>query len=603
MSIDIVDIERAASNFPEGWCEVVLSEVAEVNPETLRASIPSEFSFGYIDIAQIEGPGHCLGWSNQTFGNAPSRARRLVQAGDILVSTVRPYLRSFAQVPKAELPLVASTGFAVVRARSKANQQFLYQHILHDSFIKHLIPRMTGSNYPTVSFSDVGAYRLLLPPLDEQRRIAEVLCSVDEVIAANQAVASQARAAYQASLTDLVGNSGDQWETARLGELATFVNGRGFKPHEWADEGLPIIRIQNLNGGIDFNHYNGEFNSKILVQPGDLLFAWSGSRGTSFGPHIWRGPQGVLNYHTWKVVPKVQEDRDYLYFALRHLTKKIEDEAHGASALVHMQKAYVVDYEIELPPPEERRAIAATLIDLLEAANHANHVYTEAVAVKNYLLRDLLSGHVRTSVVATTSAKSVPPAFKRAVFAAEIVHQLHNDNRFGSVKHEKIAHLCELHLGLQADLDRHAYKEAAGPYDPKARRSVEKIFRQQKWFQAKKTDGGAIVYVPLEKAGCHSVYFDRYFGDRKLAIQAIMDLMRPLKTEQCEIVATLYAVWNDFLIDKVQPSDEQIVTSVLQWHPKKEKIAKDRWMAALPWMREKDLVPKGTGEKTRVSQG
>jgi restriction endonuclease S subunit len=241
------------------------------------------------------------------------------------------------------------------------------------------------------------AYRqpVLLPPLDEQRRIAEVLRSVDEAIAANEAVAVQARRSYQVALAELVGSSQDHWNTVCLGQIATFVNGRGFKPHEWGDEGLPIIRIQNLNGGTDFNYYNGDFNPKILVRPGDLLFAWSGSRGTSFGPHIWRGPEGVLNYHTWNVLPNEPEDRDFLYFALRNLTKKIEDEAHGASALVHMQKAYVVDYEISLPPLDERHAIAGTLIDLQEAAAHAGWVHREAQAMKAHLMSDLLSGHVR----------------------------------------------------------------------------------------------------------------------------------------------------------------------------------------------------------------
>ncbi|MFD2783200.1 hypothetical protein ACFS32_21610 [Novosphingobium pokkalii] len=159
----VAELERAVTGLPSGWHEVVLSDVAEVNPDTLRASTAPDFAFGYIDISQIDGPGQCAGWTEQTFGEAPSRARRRVQAGDILVSTVRPYLRSFAQVPSAPLPLVASTGFAVIRATGEADQQFLYQHVLHASFIDHLTPRMTGSNYPAVSASDVEAYPISLP--------------------------------------------------------------------------------------------------------------------------------------------------------------------------------------------------------------------------------------------------------------------------------------------------------------------------------------------------------------------------------------------------------------------------------------------------------
>jgi type I restriction enzyme S subunit len=289
--------------------------------------------------------------------------------------------------------MATNQGFITFNSGRDLDSHFLLNWLVAQR--PNLVAAAGGSTFKELSRGTAKLLPILLPPLDEQKRIAEVLRSVDEAIGANEAVAVQARRTYQAALTELVGKGLDHWETVCLGQIATFVNGRGFKPHEWGDKGFPIIRIQNLNGGTDFNYFSGDFNPKILVRPGDLLFAWSGSRGTSFGPHIWRGPEGVLNYHTWKVVPVAPEDRDYLYFALRHLTKKIEDEAHGASALVHMQKAYVVDYEIQLPPPDERIAIAATLIDLQEAANHADRVYREARAVKGDLMADLLSGHTR----------------------------------------------------------------------------------------------------------------------------------------------------------------------------------------------------------------
>lgn len=311
-----------------------------------------------------------------------------VPAGTVLMS----FKLTIGRVAIAGTDLYTNEAIAAFQPSGDLDNLFLpywLEHIVADAETDQAIKGVTLNKKKLAALSGT------LPSLDEQRRIAEVLRSVDEAIAANEAVAVQARRTYQTALTELVGSGLDHWETVCLGQIATFVNGRGFKPHEWCDEGFPIIRIQNLNGGTDFNYYSGEFNPKILVRPGDLLFAWSGSRGTSFGPHIWRGPEGVLNYHTWKVVPVAPEDRDYLYFALRHLTKKIEDEAHGASALVHMQKAYVVDYEIQLPPPDERIAIAATLIDLQEAANHADQVYREARAMKGHLMSDLLSGRVR----------------------------------------------------------------------------------------------------------------------------------------------------------------------------------------------------------------
>ena len=153
----------------------------------------------------------------------------------------------------------------------------------------------------------------------------------------------------------------DEWKEKRLGEICELVNGRGFKPHEWKKEGLPIIRIQNLNGSDEFNYYSGEFDSKILVEPGQLLFAWSGSRGASFGPHIWEGPKGVLNYHTWKVHPAAETDRDFLFQLLQFETEKIEASSHGASALVHVQKGEMEQRKFDVPPALEQRKIAEIL--------------------------------------------------------------------------------------------------------------------------------------------------------------------------------------------------------------------------------------------------
>ena len=98
-----------------------------------------------------------------------------------------------------------------------------------------------------------------------------------------------------------VGVIPEDWEVKPVGAVCKLINGRGFKPHEWKTSGLPIIRIQNLNGSDDFNYFEGPYAKKLEVESGQLLFAWSGSRGTSFGPHTWNGPLGLLNYHTWKV--------------------------------------------------------------------------------------------------------------------------------------------------------------------------------------------------------------------------------------------------------------------------------------------------------------
>jgi hypothetical protein len=89
----------------------------------------------------------------------------------------------------------------------------------------------------------------------------------------------------------------------------------------------------------------------------------------------------------------------------------------------------------------------------------------------------------------------------------------------------------------------------------------------------------------------------RTLGTHKSAVDALIELMRPLDTTRCEIAATLYAAWNDLLLAGKVPTDDKIVHEAREnWHPKKLRIPLERWKRALDWMREHHLVPRGTGK-------
>ena len=91
------------------------------------------------------------------------------------------------------------------------------------------------------------------------------------------------------------------WENVTLGSICNLVNGKAFKPSDWSPSGVPIIRIQNLNG-LDkpFNYWAGVLEDQVPVKRGDLLLAWSGTPGTSFGAHIWNGGDSILNQHIFR---------------------------------------------------------------------------------------------------------------------------------------------------------------------------------------------------------------------------------------------------------------------------------------------------------------
>ena len=185
----------------------------------------------------------------------------------------------------------------------------------------------------------------------------------------------------------------EDWDIKAIGQICRLINGRGFKPFEWKNDGLPIIRIQNLNGSDEFNYYDGIYDKKIEVENGQLLFAWSGSRGTSFGPHVWRGSLGLLNYHTWKMVVKENEvDAEFFLHALKQQTKFIEDNAHGASALVHTQKWEMEGFEVALPSTKpEQTAIAKALSDTDALIQSLSQLIAKKRQIKQGAMQSLLN--------------------------------------------------------------------------------------------------------------------------------------------------------------------------------------------------------------------
>ena len=152
------------------------------------------------------------------------------------------------------------------------------------------------------------------------------------------------------------------WRETKVDSICTLINGNGFKPKDWSTSGLPIIRIQNLNGSFDYNYYAGIPDERWIVNSGDLLFAWAGTKGVSFGPCIWTGEKGVLNQHIYKVEPHKNIDKIWLFLILYVITAQIESRAHGFKAtLLHVHKKDITDQIIQVPPLPEQEKILIRL--------------------------------------------------------------------------------------------------------------------------------------------------------------------------------------------------------------------------------------------------
>lgn len=148
-----------------------------------------------------------------------------------------------------------------------------------------------------------------------------------------------------------------KYHNVPLGEVADFINGRAFKPEEWENKGLPIIRIQNLTGSTNItNYFSGEFDLKYLVVKNDLLISWS----ASLGVYLWNGSDAIVNQHIFKVVPHKGVDKYYLYFAATYILDEMASKVHG-STMQHITREPFETSLVPLPPLPEQQRIAAIL--------------------------------------------------------------------------------------------------------------------------------------------------------------------------------------------------------------------------------------------------
>lgn len=154
-------------------------------------------------------------------------------------------------------------------------------------------------------------------------------------------------------------NLPNTWAKAQVRELIDLINGFAFKPSHWKSHGLPIIRIQNLNNPeAAFNYCPEDLPRKYLVDSGDLLFAWSGTPGTSFGAHIWQGGKAWLNQHIFKIqLNEGYLNKKFLRLAINQNLNQYIRAAHGAAGLAHITKGKFESSELMIPPLREQKRI------------------------------------------------------------------------------------------------------------------------------------------------------------------------------------------------------------------------------------------------------
>lgn len=332
-----------------------------------------------------------------------SLEKYFIQKNDVLIALTGNHPQAITQVvgetSKYKLDELAflNQRVAKIKARESISNDFLYYFLKDDASHDYLASQSSGSaNQANISKGDIENMPISLPPLEEQKAIAEVLSSLDDKIdllqRQNRTLEELAQTLFRQWFVE---EAKEEWEEKPLSQIADFLNGlacQKFPPENDMDR-LPVLKIKDLKDGISQNSDWATSNVKAdyIVNSGDVIFAWSASLMVK----IWDGEQCVLNQHLFKVTSKEFPKWFYYQWCKVHLDNFIAISSAHATTMGHIKRGdldeamCVIPSDAELLDMDER--MSSLILKLENNSKQIKHLEN----LRNALLPKLLSGEIR----------------------------------------------------------------------------------------------------------------------------------------------------------------------------------------------------------------
>ena len=648
-------VDTPLQNIPGSWAPAKLGEVAEIIrgvtfPGSAKSKIRSDNDVACLRTASVQAE---IDWDDLIF-ISPSHVSRFdqwVMPNDIMISMANSYALVGKVAIVRQVPQRATFGAFLAAIRPVLIEPYFLLYVLRSPRMQAAF-RNSSSQTTNIANISLGRMRPLpfpLPPLAEQKRI---VAKVDELMAlcdrlevqqqerdtrhATLARASLSRFAeaptpanldflfhqsYPVTPADLRksirtlavqgllvprDSQSPDWESRKLKGLTTKI-GSGSTPaggkESYQETGVPLIRSMNVHfggfvrDGLAFlNEHQAEKLKNVTVQADDVLLNITGASigRVTTAPRDMEGAR--VNQHvcivraTPEILPRFLE----MFLASPVVQNLIDDVQVGATREA-LTKVMIEQFEIPLPPLVEQRRIVAKVDQLMALADRLEAqlsvARTKAAALLDAAIHELLN----------PTAEIVDLNSYRAAVGCYIVKRLHTVPTFGRTAAMKLMYLAEAHVGVPMKLQPR--RHFAGPYDEWIERFDEQA-AEAGWFTVteRALPGGKskFNYHPgLALAEQTTMAARLLTSEQRSEFDRLLDLFASKTTEDAEIIATLFAAWNDFLIDGHTPRDDEIIEEVRErWHVSKRRFSPDRLRQWLDWLRQNDLVPQGRSPRT-----
>ena len=406
---------------PEHWEIRRLKYLVSINDEVLSETTAPDYRMRYVDIGGVDYVQGIHSFEDTTFGQAPSRARRIVRHGDTIVSTVRTYLRAIAPICQPAPHTIVSTGFAVLRPRSSLSSRFAYFALNAPGFIDDVVARSAGANYPAINADEIGSIPIAVPlSLDEQRTAARYLdrelAKIDALIARNEASIKRLKEhrtalisrtvtrglppdecrkagidphpKFKPSGVEWLGDVPEHWELRRLRHVCRLAYGDSLASRARHDKGS--VPVYGSNGQVGLHSTANTHGPCLII----------GRKG-SYGK-ISYSPIATFSIDTTYYVDQRHTDADirWLYYVLEAMQL---DAVSRDSAIPGLSRTDTYDRFCLYPSMVEQRTIARYLdretAKIDKAMTLANQEIELLHEYRTRVITDVVTGKVNVGAV------------------------------------------------------------------------------------------------------------------------------------------------------------------------------------------------------------
>jgi type I restriction enzyme, S subunit len=537
------------------------------------------------------------------------------KTNDILMSVRAPV----GPINFATREICIGRGLAAIRAKSGLDQNFLFYFLLS---IQSQISGRDGAVFPSISRNEICSIGLSIPPLPEQQRVVAVL---DEAFAGLSTATANAeknlknaRELFESCRESIFETKGEDWIECVLGRLVEIKHGFAFKSECFTSEGDYVLLTPGnffeeggyRDRGDKQKYYVGEIPAGFILRKGDFLIAMTEQAAGLLGSSIIV-PEDNRFLHNQRLglvqlKPDTQWSNEFFFhtFNTRHFRQAAHDSASGVKVR-HTSPTKLGEITVSLPKSREGQSkVARRLDDLLDETERLGEKYklklSQISELKQSILCKAFSGELTNAAQTVVIAPTANAADMRRDTALVIAlayerHKRSNrDKSFGHTKEQKILHMVEVEAGF--NLGRQPTRDAAGPNDFHHMLAAEEWAETNRYFRVTERATGGYQFQPLARLGQLLNVANSLDPATRKKIERVIDVFIPMDMQQAEVFATVYAAWNNLLIEGKAPTDDEIVRAAREeWHSSKLDILRAKFVEGLRQVRASNFVPRGRG--------